>query len=128
MSKPRFLAACRNEPVDRPPVWMMRQAGRYLPEYQEVRKKAGSFLNLCRTPEMAMEVTLQPIRRFGFDAAFAPSFFFGPVQTTLVAHAAATADIPGSGSYTGLPSSSLAQVKHTQPGCSSPNLRGRTQN
>jgi uroporphyrinogen decarboxylase len=65
----RFLDALSGTSVSPPPVWLMRQAGRYLPEYREVRAKAGGFLDLCYTPEMAAEVTLQPIRRFGFDAA-----------------------------------------------------------
>lgn len=64
-----FIKTLLKQPVDRTPVWMMRQAGRYLPEYREIRAKAGSFLNLCTNPELACEVTLQPLERFDFDAA-----------------------------------------------------------
>ena len=63
------MRALAGEVVRPPPIWIMRQAGRYLPEYREVRKKAGSFLDLCFMPELAAEVSLQPIRRFDFDAA-----------------------------------------------------------
>jgi uroporphyrinogen decarboxylase len=65
----RLLRALLREPVDVTPVWMMRQAGRYLPEYRATRAKAGSFMNLCRNPELACEVTIQPLDRYPLDAA-----------------------------------------------------------
>ncbi|MGB1562089.1 MAG: uroporphyrinogen decarboxylase [Sinimarinibacterium flocculans] len=69
MDNDRFLRALRRQPVDRTPLWMMRQAGRYLPEYKATRARAGDFMSLCRNPELCCEVTLQPLDRFGLDAA-----------------------------------------------------------
>jgi uroporphyrinogen decarboxylase len=69
MTQRRLMKVLNGETLTPPPIWLMRQAGRYLPEYRETRKVAGSFLDLCYNPELATEVTLQPIRRFGLDAA-----------------------------------------------------------
>jgi uroporphyrinogen decarboxylase len=69
MKNDRFLRALARQQVDRVPVWLMRQAGRYLPEYRATRERAGSFLALAQTPELACEVTLQPLARFSLDAA-----------------------------------------------------------
>ena len=68
MTEKKLLRALKGQVMDTPPIWLMRQAGRYLPEYRKVKEEAGSFLDLCYTPKYAIEVTLQPIRRYGFDA------------------------------------------------------------
>ena len=64
-----LLRALLREPTERTPLWIMRQAGRYLPEYREVRAQAGDFMTVCRNPELACEVTMQPLRRYKLDAA-----------------------------------------------------------
>src|SRR5207237_1615550 len=72
MIRPRndaFLRALRREPTDYVPIWLMRQAGRYLPEYNATRARAGSFVKLCANPALATEVTLQPLARYPLDAA-----------------------------------------------------------
>ena len=79
-----FLRACRREPVPRTPIWLMRQAGRSLPEYRKVRER-HTLMEICRLPEVCLEVTLQPVRRLGVDAAILFSDIMTPLEPMGVA-------------------------------------------
>lgn len=100
-----FLRACRGEAVPRPPVWLMRQAGRYLPEYRRIRERT-TFLDLCRTPELAAEVTVQPVDILGVDAAIV----FADILLVLDAMGAALRFEPGDGPRFADPVRSAADV------------------
>jgi uroporphyrinogen decarboxylase len=101
----RFLRACRREPVDATPVWFMRQAGRYLPEYRALRD-GRDILEMCRTPEMAVEATLQPLRRMPLDAAI----LFSDIMVPVAAMGADVRIEPGVGPVLGDPIRSAADV------------------
>lgn len=103
-----FIRALFKQPVDYTPVWMMRQAGRYLPEYREVRSQAGSFLGLCTNPELACEVTLQPLRRFDFDAAI----LFSDILTIPDAMGLGLQFTEGEGPRFAQPIRTAADIKH----------------
>jgi len=107
----RFLRALLRQPVDRTPLWMMRQAGRYLPEYRAIREEAGSFMSLCTNPELACEVTLQPLRRYAMDAAI----LFSDILTIPDAMGLGLYFAEGEGPRFERPLTSAADIKALQP-------------
>lgn len=102
-----FMRALRREPTERTPIWMMRQAGRYLPEYRATRGRAGSFLQLAGNPELACEVTLQPIERYGFDA----SILFSDILIIPHAMGLGLGFEPGEGPYFERPLKTPADIR-----------------
>ena len=104
----RFLRALLRQPVDRTPVWIMRQAGRYLPEYLKTRAEAGNFMNLCQTPELACEVTLQPLRRYPLDAAI----IFSDILTIPDAMGLGLYFVTGEGPKFERPLSTVAEIEN----------------
>lgn len=102
-----FIRSLQQKPVPRTPVWIMRQAGRYLPEYRQVREQAGDFLNLCKTPEWACEVTLQPLRRFALDAAI----LFSDILTIPDAMGLGLSFVEGEGPHFSNPLRSVAAIE-----------------
>lgn len=103
----RFIRALLRQPVDKTPIWIMRQAGRYLPEYRELRAQAGDFMALCTNPELACEVTLQPLRRFDLDAAI----LFSDILTIPDAMGLGLYFVTGEGPKFKNPVSTLAEIK-----------------
>ncbi|TLY47578.1 MAG: uroporphyrinogen decarboxylase [Gammaproteobacteria bacterium] len=103
----RFIHALLRQPIDRTPIWIMRQAGRYLPEYRATRKKAGDFLTLCKTPELACEVTLQPLQRFDLDAAI----IFSDILTIPDAMGLGLYFVEGEGPKFHKPIKTIAEIK-----------------
>lgn len=106
LSQSLFMRSLQKKPVERTPVWLMRQAGRYLPEYRQVRAKAGDFLSLCKQSELACEVTLQPLRRFGLDAAI----LFSDILTIPDAMGLGLSFVEGEGPCFSRPVTTLAAI------------------
>ena len=115
----RFLRALMREPVDRTPLWMMRQAGRYLPEYRATRAEAGSFMALCTNPELACEVTMQPLRRYAMDAAI----LFSDILTIPDALGLGLYFVEGEGPQFERPISSAAEIEALDPDRAATELR-----
>src|ERR671919_2285800 len=106
----RFLRACRREPVDKTPVWFMRQAGRYMPEYRAIREKY-SLLEICHQPELAAEVTMQPVRALGVDAAI----LFADILLPIIPLGVGLEFAKGEGPVIGKPVRTLKDVQMLKP-------------